>query len=225
MIKKIEILGLRLDNHTVREAMVQVDNYLSNDILNTIETVSMRTLLLAEEDEIVRDVVSSMDMTVISEKEIIQAAGAVTMQRVQETKENDFAIELFKRLERSKKSLFLLGETQERISNVREALLEQFPKLIVTGMYALEHCTGDFEAVINEMNVTAPDVIVSVLPTPQQEHFLADHKEKISASIWYGAGELEIPGKGRRGIRGLIKSRLHLERLKNSMNKYKNHEG
>ena len=99
MIKKIDILGIQLDNHTVREAIRQVETYLSNDVLNTIEKVSMKMLLAAETDPVVREAISSMDLTVIGEKEIIQAAGVATMQRVQETKENDFANEFFKRVE------------------------------------------------------------------------------------------------------------------------------
>lgn len=75
MIKKIDILGLQLDNHTVREAMMQVEHYLNDDVLNTIENISMKTLLAAEEDPVVREAVETMDLTVISEKEIMQAAG------------------------------------------------------------------------------------------------------------------------------------------------------
>ena len=37
MIKKIDIMGIGLDNYTVRESMRQVENYLSNDVLNTID--------------------------------------------------------------------------------------------------------------------------------------------------------------------------------------------
>ena len=43
----------------------------------------------------------------IGEKEIIQAAGLGTMQRIKETEENDFYFEFFKRVERNKKSVFL----------------------------------------------------------------------------------------------------------------------
>ena len=49
---------------------------------------------------------------IIGEKEIIQAAGLESMQRIRETEENDFYFEFFKRIERNKKSVFLLGDTQ-----------------------------------------------------------------------------------------------------------------
>ena len=39
MLKKIDILGIEVDNYTVREAMMQVENYLDNTVMNTIETI------------------------------------------------------------------------------------------------------------------------------------------------------------------------------------------
>lgn len=220
MIKKINILGIQLDNHTVREAIRQVETYLSNDMLNTIEKVSMKMLLAAETDPVVREAISTMDLTVIGEEEIIKAAGEATMQRVQETKANDFGYEFFKRVERNKKSLFLLGETEKKLVQVKEELQKTFPKLVFAGEYALEKCVGDLEAVINDMNVTTPDVILSVLPSPQQEHFLMDHKDKMNANIWYGIGEAGIQKKKHRSIGSIFQSKMHMERLKNSINKY-----
>ena len=35
MLKKLDILGLELDNYTVREAMFNVETYLNNDVMNT----------------------------------------------------------------------------------------------------------------------------------------------------------------------------------------------
>lgn len=220
MIKKINILGICLDNQTVREAIRQMETYLSNDVLNTIEHVSVKMLLEAENDPVLREAFSSMDLTVIEEKEIIQAAGAATMQRVQETKENDFANEFFKRIERNKKSVFVLGETEEKVAQVREDLKREFPKLLFAGEYALERCVGDFDGVINDINVTSPDVIVSVLPSPQQEYFLMEHKDKMSANIWYGAGAFGVYRKKHHGIKNFLRGRMEWERLKNSVHKY-----
>ena len=84
----------------------------------------------------------------------------------------------------------------------------------------MENCIGDLEAVINDMNATTPDVILSVLPSPQQEHFLMAHKDKMNANIWYGAGESSLQKKKHRSIGSILQSKMHLERLKNSIDKY-----
>ena len=221
--KKIDIMGIGLDNYTVRESMRQVENYLSNDVLNTIENISMQMLIASETDPVVHNVISELDLSVIGEKEILKAADADSMQRVQETEQNDFSYEFYRRIERNKRSIFVLGQTEEDVQKVKAELQEAFPKLILAGEYALENCVGNLDAVINEMNATTPDVIVSILPSPLQEHFFAEHKDKMSATIWFGMGELGVHGK-KHGLGSFVKNRLHLGRLKNSMNKYQDQE-
>lgn len=164
-------MGIGLDNYTVRESMRQVENYLSNDVLNTIENISMQMLIASETDPVVHNVISELDLSVIGEKEILKAADADSMQRVQETEQNDFSYEFYRRIERNKRSIFVLGQTEEGVQKVKAELQEAFPKLILAGEYALENCVGNLDAVINEMNATTPDVIVSILPSPLQEHF------------------------------------------------------
>lgn len=219
MIKKIDILGMQLDNYTVREAIMQVESYLSNSALNTIESISMQMLLVSEEDPVVREVIASLDLAVIGEKEIMQVAGAKSMQRIDETEENDFSAEFFKRVERNKKSVFLLGGTEPKLARMKGQLQQEFPKLVIAGEYAVENCVGDLDAVINELNAMTPDVIVSILPTPMQEHFFFEHKDKMNASIWYGMGENGI-GKKHHGIGNFFQSMIHKGRLKNSIEKY-----
>lgn len=220
MIKKIDILGMQLDNYTVREAMMQVEQYLDGDVLTAIECVSSQMLLAAEEDTVLRDVITSLDLAVIGDREIIQATGEATMQRIRETEENDFFQEFFKRVERNHKSIYILGQTGEAISRLKEKLLEEFPKLTFLGEYAIDQCVGNLETVINEMNVTAPNVIVSVLPTPMQEHFFAEHKDKMNASIWYGVGDM-MPQERHGGIREFCRSFIRREKLKSSIAKYR----
>ncbi len=219
MIKKVDILGVRLDNYTVREAIRQVEHYMSDDALNAIERISVQMLLASESDPVVREVISSLDLSVIGEKEIMQAAKIHTMQRLKETEEDDFSVELFKRIERNKKKVFLLGETEEEVRQVQDELKARYPRLVIAGGYAVENSIGDPEAVINEMNGLIPDVVVSVLPTPMQEHFFWEHRTKMNAALWYGLGS---PGLHRdpHRVRGFFKSLMHLGRLKNSMSRY-----
>ena len=119
MIKKIDIMGIGLDNYTVRESMRQVENYLSNDVLNTIENISMQMLIASGTDPVVHNVISELDLSVIGEKEILKAADADSMQRVQETEQNDFSYEFYRRIERNKRSIFVLGQTEEGVQKVK----------------------------------------------------------------------------------------------------------
>ncbi len=219
MIKKIDILGIRLNDYTVREAIQQVEAFSDDNVPKAIESISMKMLMEAEEDPEVKAVLMSLDLPVIGEKEILEVAGVQNRQRIKETEERDFFVEFFKRMERGRRRIYLLGETEEKISLIKRQLFAEYPKLQFAGEYALETCGGDLEAAINELNAATPEVVISVLPTPGQEHFFREQKDKINAKIWYGLGEFEVVKKP--GMKKRLRNLVRRGRLKLSMENYK----
>ncbi len=224
MIKKIEILGMNLDNYTVREAMLQVEVFLTNDTMNTIENISMEMLVKAQNDEVLKECIEQLDLAIISEKEILKAAGVMSAQRMRETAENEFAQEFMKRIVRNNKTVYLLGDTSEQIEKLQEFLTEKYPKLKVSGSYALEECTGDFDNIINEINIAETDVIFSVLPTPQQEYFLKENVGKFNAKIWYGLGVNYARKRGVSEVAEFAKKLVHKGMLHSMLSRYNKDE-
>ncbi len=75
MVKRIDILGISLDNYTVREAMLKIEVCWNNTIMSTVETISMDTLAKAQSDELVKNCIENLDLAIICDKEILKAAG------------------------------------------------------------------------------------------------------------------------------------------------------
>ena len=218
MTKKIDILGIQLNDYTVREAILKVEAFPDDNVPKAIESISMKMLMEAENDAELKEVLTSLDVPVIGEKEILEIAGVNNMQRIKETKERDFFVEFFKRMERNRRRIFLLGETEEKINAIKQQLFAEYPRLQFAGEYALEKCVGDLDAAVNEVNAATPDVVVSVLPTPAQERFFGAHRDKINAKIWYGLGEFDVVKKP--GMKKNFRNLIHWRRLKISVEKY-----
>ena len=51
MSKKLKIMGMEFDNYTVWESMFQVEDFLNSSTMNTVETISMETLVKLQTDE------------------------------------------------------------------------------------------------------------------------------------------------------------------------------
>jgi len=220
MIKKIELSGIAIDNYTVREAMLMVESYLDNVNMNTIEAISMEMLVRAREDETLKGCIEGLDLAIINEKEILYAAGVKSPQRMKETAERQFFKEFMKRIIRNNKTVYLFGATKERLEELEEFLLEDYDRLNIIGKFAMEDCIGDFDGVVNEINIASPDVIFSVLPTPEQEYFLVENKEKLSAGIWYGLGSNYAGKQGLGYVTGLVKRMIHKGMLKRMVSQY-----
>lgn len=221
MIKKIDILGMQVDNYTVRESILQIDTYMSNAVLNIIETVSMKQLVQALENEKIKECICQADLCIIGEREILSEMDQASVQRLREIRDNDFLYELQKRVLRNQKKVYLIAMTNREIEHMREFFLTNWPKLCIVGTYAIEECTGNMDTVVNEINAATPDIVFSGMSTPSEEEFILDHKDKISASIWYGIGKYYDRRPGSFQALDTV-NRLALRgRLRHALVKYK----
>lgn len=222
MLKKIDILGMQIDNYTVRESIMKAETYLNDSVMNTIGTVNMKMLSLAIEDESVRECIENLDLAVIGEKEILIAAGIHSAQRLKETVDHDFFKEFMKRIIRNRKRVFLLGETNEDVEQLELYLQEEYGKLIIEGTCNFEDMSGDLEGVVNEINSANADVIFSVLPSPHQEKFLLENKGKLDAKIWYALGDSYQTHSGIFRLPQIAGRLIHRKRLQSRLHKYHN---
>ena len=220
MIKKIEILGIQLDNYTVQEAMGKVEMFLNSTAMHTIEDISMEMLVKAQEDEALRDSIESLDLAVISEQEILKAAGVHSIQRLRETEEQQFFTEFMKRIIRENRAVCLVADTGQRLEKLQSFFRENYGKLRILKSFALEDCVGDVEGVVNDINGESPDIIFSVLPVPEQEYFLMEQRSKLNAGIWYGMGSNYASVHGVSKIRRMAKRLLHRGMMKRMVSKY-----
>lgn len=195
MIKEITVAGIKLNSYTALENLTQIGNRLDNHVFTAVEEIYMRTLLLAKEDEVVKNTLESLDATVIAENGIWDAVGESTSLRRKEIERREFFFQLMRILERNKYSVLVLAEAMQENIETCEYIAGEFPRLNVMGAKALEEYADAQDAMINDINLLAPDVIISVLPSPLQEHFLAEHKAKLSTKIWYGIGSGRIAGQ------------------------------
>lgn len=223
MKKKIQILGLEIDNYSVREAILLAESYLNGNSVSTIETVSMKMLTDAENYEVVGHAVREMDLTIIGEKEILLAAEITTPQRLKETTEHEFAHEFMKRVVRNRRKVYLLGEKAEHIDLLKDFLEEKYNKMLIVGDSALEECQGDYENIINQVNGEAADVLISILPTPLQEEFLMEYKNKMGVKVWYGMGDYTVL-RTESVLKKFVRSFFHRHTLRKRIEQYQDEE-
>lgn len=222
MVKKIDILGMQVDNYTVRESLLRLDTYMCNTALNVIETVTMKQLMAAGENPVIRECLEQADLCVIGEREILSETGNATMQRVREVREQDFMRELIKRVVRNQKRVFLIAMTGTELENMQEFFKGINAKFNVAGSYAMEACAGDTDAIVNEINGATPDMIISALESPVEEEFVLTHREKMGAGVWYGIGTGYNKKRGHMQVGTVLRKLALRGRLHRSMSEYQN---
>lgn len=220
MKKKIEILGLPIDNYSVREAILLAEGYLNSNALNIIETISMRALNEAGTSEAVAKTIEEADLTVIGEKEILTVAGIMMPQRAKEIAEHEFFHEFMKRIVRNHKRIYIIAEERDTLEHFEQYLEECYPKRIQVGSVAIEECSGGLENIINDVNAETVDVLISLIPSPGQEEFICECKDRLSTQIWYGLGAYkgEQEGFWKRTFKKLFHKRILIKKIDDYQN-------
>lgn len=224
MIKTIEVVGIQLDNYTVRETIMNLERDMQDQGFHTIEEVNTNTLMLAVADKDVRAALTVLEYTVISEIGILEAVGAASYQRRHEIEHHDFFHELMRRIERNRRSVYVIGDTPERTEAMVQFLSERYQRCPLAGTVALEGLESKIDAVINEINAVTPDVVISILPSPKQERFLLENKDKLSANLWYGIGTLALTND-KRSVTDFFRRSFRTYKLKKQINSYCESQG
>lgn len=185
-MKKINLLGMEIKDYSVRECMHLANEYLNNGVLNVIYFLSKDVLLEARDSEELRSYINEMDVTVIATSDILHAANITAKSREHEIDRNLFLKGLLRKLEREKKTLYLISNGQDKLENLKLTLQKFESDLIFAGGTAYDPAGENGvseDDVVNDINSVIPDVIFSDLPTPEQEKLISGEKMKINAKL------------------------------------------
>lgn len=187
MTDNIEVMGISLDCLTAKETMIRAMRFIDKDSVDIIGILSMDVLMKNSGDEQWRELVDGFDLALPGDPEILKAADIGDRDRLKETENHTFFRLFMKYLQKNQKKVFLLAETEEKLNRTEEMLARYGRGLRLAGRGLLED-DGREENVINEINGTETDCILSVLSSPYQEQFIDRNKALLNANVWFGCG-------------------------------------
>ncbi len=220
MVKKIRLLGMEIDNFTLREEMKKSKSFYDKQELNIIRTVSVKMLSMAAQNQIVRDGIAQADLIVVGDREILTEAGIYSAQRLREASEQEFMTEFLKESIHCGGSFFLVAQSQAELASFLKYLKIKYENMRIVGNYVLDACGKEYDMMINEINAAAPDIILSALSSPQEDAFLMQEKAKISARVWYSVGTDFRVAQKKPSFFCRFQQLIHKGRFKNVIHNY-----
>jgi len=188
-MKDMCVLGIELKDYSVKEAMRMVGQFLKDAKVDTVCFLSTDILVSAGDNPDLKQWLESMDLTVPVSTEILNAANLASRQRIKEVENSSFYTSLLKKISAEKRTVFLLTEKEETIGTTKEYLEKNAPGIQIAGTFAFENLSGDPDIIINEINSTFSDIVISRLPSPKQEQFIFENKAKVNAKLWVALKE------------------------------------
>ena len=200
MVKKISLLGMELDNYSFPEAIKIIESFLSDTVLSTVLSVDLKKLLRAGEDPAVREVLCATAYTVITDRTLLEVSPDSGAERMFEVADGSFARAFLNHMYRADRTFYLVAGSRADLIVLRRYLTENFSYIRILGESVIMGSPTENERHVNSINILMPDVILSVLDSPQEERFLKQYQPQLCARVWYGAGRELLQHKSRFSI-------------------------
>lgn len=225
-MRKMEVLGIPMKDLTIRESMKKVEQFFADEKVSTIALITMKGLIKAQDSSEIKEWMSSLDMTVAVDVDILHAADINYRSRIHDVENNVFISEFLKKLVRQRKTVYLMSQTEESLKKLEGDLLSCEEGLRIVGKAVVDDLEHDDDFVINDMNMKTPWILISNLESPKREQFLKENNMKMNVRIWMmlrADKDLQTKVKGpiRRICDRMMKRwfQLRLIRYQEQMNK------
>lgn len=206
MERLINVFDIELTGDSAKETVRKIAVNLEEERIYTVGIVTLEMLVQEKDNDIWKGQLKTMDVLFPGDKEILRAACETDRSLTKESDKKDFAKLLFRYLQKNKKTVFLLTETEAQLEIFQNHLKKYSQNLRIVGKGLLGADGINKEKIINEINGLEPDCILAALSCPWQAKFISENKALLNTRVWVGLGPQFVQEKPKRKTAGRIRT-------------------
>lgn len=197
-MKRYSILGVSLFDHAARESIRLTETFLNSGVLNTAVSLTSQMLSQAAQDEELKTLLETTDLTFCAEKDILEAAGIAAAGRAREI-ENQIYLRLFlRRLAKRQDRVYLLGGDTRQAEALLEMLVTEQGGLNIIACRSYEEYDSQPERLMNAINEMAPRVILSRMDWPADLKLMHEGRRYLNAELWMALSEKSLSHRSKQ---------------------------
>lgn len=163
VMKNYDILGIKIKDHSVREALHATREYLSYNVPSVVLFLTRELLLSASDSDEHKDFIEEgAEVTMIASSDIFRAANVMDKGREREIDRNMYLKGLLRMLSKEHRRIYLVTETPVEMDELKSLLGTFENALQIAGTYD-EASIDAVEDVTNDINTVTPYVVIAVL--------------------------------------------------------------
>ncbi len=185
----IKILSIRVDNISLKNAIILVDDFLTNGKSRQIITANPLMILEACKNEKLKNVFDEAALVIPESAGVSWAAKFLGTPLKEKIPGIDFMISLLKYAQQKNCPIFFLGAKEEVITKATGEIKKKFPDLKIAGFHnGYFRETGNEQDVISQIKSSGAEILFAGLNTPFQEIWLNKNIHKFGVKIAMGVG-------------------------------------
>ncbi len=187
-MKKINILGVNVDNVTMEKALEKVLDFLAGDEPSSVFTPNSEIIMSAYKDEAFCEVLNSASLIIPDGIGVVYASRILKAPLPERVAGFDLADNLIKKLSNGEKSFYFFGGKPGVAEKAKENLLSKYPSLNICGLNDGYFDDEKEKLIIEDIKQKKPDVLFVCLGAPKQEKWINKHKDELGAKVLLGIG-------------------------------------
>jgi N-acetylglucosaminyldiphosphoundecaprenol N-acetyl-beta-D-mannosaminyltransferase len=209
----VRILGVRVDALTYESLLADIGAFVAQGLPHQIATLNPEFVMTAQRDADFRDALEGCDLCMADGVGLLWAARRQGHALPERVTGSDGVQLIAERAAQAGWSLYLLGAAPGVAERTAQVLAGCYPGLRIAGTYAGSPDDNDAEGIIALVREASPDILFVAFGAPQQDLWIARHREALRVPVMMGVGGAfdHIAGVRRRAPRWV--QRLNLEWL------------
>lgn len=187
MNEKINVLDVNIDSCTAKEAMKETISFLETEPVSVIEVISVDGLMQMNDQPELKEKMNEFDMILPGEKLILEAAEESELPKEIDMK---LYLKMFMRyLHKNHKRIYLLVESEKEGQEAFRYMQKAYNGIQLVGLAKVSAEGRADDMLVNAINGSEVDCILSALSVPLQEDFIAKNRNLLDARLWIGVGK------------------------------------
>jgi N-acetylglucosaminyldiphosphoundecaprenol N-acetyl-beta-D-mannosaminyltransferase len=185
----MEILGVRIDNVSMQEALEKIRGFLNDGLQHQIVTVNPEFIINAQKDSEFKEILNKADLAIPDGIGLLWASRMLGEPLKERVAGVDLISAIMNKDSGIKSKVFLLGGR----NRVAEKITAQWPAVV--------GFAENIETTVESVNGCRPDILLVALGAPKQEKWIAENLKKVSSvklAIGVGGAFDFLSGKIRR---------------------------
>lgn len=189
------ILGVKVTPITAVLLLSRVAEVIDKKRKGIVLPINVHFINLARQHQWLRDFVDKVEYVLCDGRGVLLASKVLGLQIPEQIRFLDWVHHLFALAQDRRYSFYLLGADRTTIHKAATDLQKQYPDLRVVGVHEgyFEKTGASNDRLIEEINRTQPDVLLTGFSMPIEEKWLMENKERLDANLFIlGAGCFEF---------------------------------
>ena len=138
-----------------------------------------------------RERLSGFQLLLPGQENVLSMHSLEEYQQQQLMMDDRYLTQLLSYLEESGRTLYLVGDQYEKVQVFMQYCQECYKELRIVGNFVGGEKMED-DSLLNDINVTCPDVILTAIAPQLQEHWILDNVDKLNGRVCIGADVLVL---------------------------------